>query len=620
MPQKGRWLPYAVVAAMLLVTFVATYLLHRSTKEHDQLRFNTHVRRTEINIRNRIESYRTVLRSARSLFGVHKPVTQAEFSRYIAMMEVGKRFPGIQGVGFARRSAPDEIDSLGAALTGIYSRPISIYPAEPKRDMYFPIIYLEPQDVRNRVAIGFDMFSERTRQKAMATARDTGYAVASGKVTLVQEIDNKKQPGFLIYLPVYQSGGIPSTIERRRNEIIGFVYSPFRAGDLLSTIMEADTVPAVGFEVFDGSSTEAASLLHVSPELLEHRGQKDYGRFSRTVSLQIASRTWTMRCYSLPAFEQFSSKQIVPAVFALGSLVSVLVFLVLRTQWRGRVRAERAAAELLRSEEALRLAKDAAERANSTKDQFLAVLSHELRTPLTPILTAVELLESEQTTSPELRTWIELIKRNVELEARLIDDLLDVTRIVRGKVELRYSRVDAHRTLDHIYETCKPEALHHSVNLIYEKRSANHHVVADVARLHQIYWNLVKNAIKFTPAGGLVRLQTRSDENYFIFTLTDTGIGIEPEAQSKIFDAFEQGEKTITRQFGGLGLGLAITRSLVEMHNGYITVFSEGRDKGAKFEVGLPLANLMELGSTSDPSQPKQETLSPTPTATSNAG
>ena len=183
-----------------------------------------------------------------------------------------------------------------------------------------------------------------------------------------------------------------------------------------------------------------------------------------------------------------------------------------------------------------------------------------------------------------------MVRRNVEMEARLIDDFLDVSRIARGKIELNRSAVELCTVIQRAVEVCKPDIearrLHFGVDL---GPAAPYWVEADVPRLQQVFWNLLKNAIKFTPHGGCVGIRCRPNEEHVVVEVNDSGIGIEPEALSRIFNAFEQAERSITQQFGGLGLGLAISKALVEMHGGPIEAHSEGRDKGATFRVRLPL-------------------------------
>jgi signal transduction histidine kinase/response regulator RpfG family c-di-GMP phosphodiesterase len=227
------------------------------------------------------------------------------------------------------------------------------------------------------------------------------------------------------------------------------------------------------------------------------------------------------------------------------------------------------------------------ERANRAKDSFLAMLSHELRTPLTPVLTSVLALEQAYDLPDELRASLQMIRRNVELEARLIDDLLDLTRISKGKVQLNKEEVDAHLLLRSALEICEADIDKKNLALRTDFAAEDASLQADPARLQQIFWNLIKNAVKFTPQGGRLEIRTENSEGQLRVEIADTGIGIDPDTLPKIFNAFEQGERS---QFGGLGLGLAISKTLVETHQGKLLAASNGRDQGATFTAIFPLA------------------------------
>ncbi len=234
-------------------------------------------------------------------------------------------------------------------------------------------------------------------------------------------------------------------------------------------------------------------------------------------------------------------------------------------------------------------AEEAARSANRTKDQFIAALSHELRTPLMPVLAVVSYLVKQTPSLPsELRGEIEMIQRNVELEARLIDDLLDITRIASGKLEFTPEVTDAHPAVYDAFEICAQNVRTKELIVELDLQAAEHLVLADPVRLHQVFWNIISNAVKFTPRGGRVVIRSsNNEEGEFVLEVTDTGIGFEPEALEHIFDAFAQGDRSITRNFGGLGLGLAITKSLVDAHHGRLEAHSNGRNEGATFKLIL---------------------------------
>jgi signal transduction histidine kinase len=252
--------------------------------------------------------------------------------------------------------------------------------------------------------------------------------------------------------------------------------------------------------------------------------------------------------------------------------------------------AERTA-ELSASERRFRELAEKLEAANRAKDHFLAVLSHELRTPLTPVLTTVQILERRPGLPEELRDPLAMIRRNVELEARLIDDLLDLTRIARGKLDLHFAPVDVHECLEQVLDICGRDLLAKKIRVTTELAARRHLVLADPARLQQVLWNLMKNAVKFNAEGGQVHVRTEDGPDGTVrIRIADTGVGIEPEVLPQIFDAFEQGGKDVTRLFGGLGLGLAISKALVDLHGGTITASSAGRDQGAIFTLSLDAA------------------------------
>jgi signal transduction histidine kinase len=270
----------------------------------------------------------------------------------------------------------------------------------------------------------------------------------------------------------------------------------------------------------------------------------------------------------------------------LGSLIGQFIERKLAQAERERL------LEALEAErEGLKAAKEAADAANRAKDQFLAVLSHELRTPLTPVLAAVAALEDAAGLDAEGRSWVAMMRRNIELEARLIDDLLDLTRIAERKLKLDFATVDVHEIIRLVAETCRAELEAKKLHLVLAPRASRRHARADSARLQQVLWNLIRNSIKFTPAAGFIRVTTEDTPDGSIeVRVSDTGRGIEKEVLPRLFSPFEQGEESIPRRFGGLGLGLAISKALVQAHGGTLGAESPGRGKGATFTLRLPAA------------------------------
>ena len=273
--------------------------------------------------------------------------------------------------------------------------------------------------------------------------------------------------------------------------------------------------------------------------------------------------------------------------------------------------------ELRDAMESAQAAREAAEAASRAKDDFLAALSHELRTPLSPVLLTASALAHDPTLPQAVREDVELIQRSVELEARLIDDLLDLTRITRGKLQLHPEAVDAHALLRQAVHTCcGSDVDNKSLHIELQLGATHPTVLADPARLQQVFWNLLKNAVKFTPAGGHLTILTRDGSSAcgaavgpadptppnprLVVEVRDTGIGIEPAALPTIFDAFQQADGSIGKRFGGLGLGLAICRSLVDLHGGTIRAASAGAGQGSTFTLELPAVAACSLRRTAD--------------------
>ncbi|MDH0865861.1 PAS domain S-box protein [Mitsuaria sp. GD03876] len=259
---------------------------------------------------------------------------------------------------------------------------------------------------------------------------------------------------------------------------------------------------------------------------------------------------------------------------------------------RSQQALELSQSELLRALRENEGARAALEAANVAKDQFLAVLSHELRTPLTPAVMALQMLSRREELPEDVHRSLEMILRNIRVESRLIDDLLDLTRISRGTLELDRASVDLHQIIRAACEVCDGDVREKAQVLTVDLRATVHRTVGDNHRLQQVVWNLLKNASKFTPPRGAIRISTTLEEGRFVMTVEDNGVGIEPEALPRIFEAFVQGGTWVAREFGGLGLGLSISKATVEAHGGRLRVSSPGRGQGATFTLELPLAEL----------------------------
>lgn len=900
------FLPYLILVLGLGFTFLVSNLVSRLASAQDQSRFRMLVEEIDDHIRAKVQTSIALLRAGKGLFGASDDVDAHEFHRFVEQIELQKNYPGIQGIGFSQRFTAAEKPALIEAMRRAGVADFKVWP-DSDRAEYHSIIYLEPADPRNKLAIGFDMFTDPVRRKAMELARDTGSPTASGRVVLVQEgASDRKQAGFLIYAPVYRNSAPTETINQRRQALLGFVYSPFRLDDFLAPISTNEGFD-VAFQIYDGTTLDSGTLLYTSDKLVD-RSSQPY--FVKSTTQEIAGRTWTLAYETKPSFELGSSRTFLPYTFATGMLLSLLFFLVTRSEVRARAAAERATSEVLdseytirktlaerevaeealreseeryrelvenandivyvldfngkitsinkaaeqitdysqeelmnmniteiltadsmaagkqmldteavgrertnyevdivsrkgrivtleistkliykgahpvgiqgiardissrrRAEEALREAdqralseyerlverisglaqalgtarelttifrelrdftrvsvpcdgffvslydpirdvrtacygwgddqevdistlppmpvtsqgpnsravrtgqviitdnymqatrghpvviigpdnglrpessmavpmavmgriigtievqsyspraytqehvsamslaanltavsienvrllnreshaREAAEESNRLKDEFLATVSHELRTPLTAILGWSRLLEGGSLEDSVAKQAVETIWRNAKAQAQIIDDILDVSRIITGNLYLDLHPVEIGPVVEAAINVVRPTADVKGIKIECQLDPVPTVVSGDANRLQQVIWNLLSNAVKFTDAGGHVCLTLKKVGAAVEITVADTGQGISREFLPYVFDRFRQADSTTTRRHGGLGLGLAIARHLVEIHGGTISAESGGEQKGAAFTIRLPL-------------------------------
>ena len=279
-----------------------------------------------------------------------------------------------------------------------------------------------------------------------------------------------------------------------------------------------------------------------------------------------------------------------------------------------RKRAEKERTLLLAAAQSARAEADSA---NGIKDEFLATLSHELRTPLTSILGWSQLLTDGKLDKQQTAGAIETIARNARAQGRLVDELLDISRIITGKLCLDPRAVRLTPLIQAVVDDVRPGADARSINLEASFNSDIGPILGDPDRLQQIVWNLLTNAIKFTPKGGDVQVRLERNDSHALIAVNDSGQGIAPELLPHIFERFRQADSSNTRSNGGLGLGLSIVRQLVELHGGTVTAESSGENAGTTFRVMLPLPSLHEVPNAAEKTEPKNERISPTTAQTS---
>ena len=954
------WIPHFVLAIALLFTGATAFYVTTTAKAKDKLRFENTAGRANQDIQTQFETYITLLRASSGLFAASDRISSTQFAAFVNRLRLKERYPGVQGIGFSVRVQPGKRAALTAALQQQGIKNFNIRP-DFARNEYHAVIYLEPLDRRNRAVIGYDMFSEKVRQAGMIRARDTGLPAASGKVTLLQEVDQQKQAGFLLYVPVYRNGTIPDNVAQRQKDLLGFVYSPFRASDLIQGIFGDDKYPEIDFEIYEGKDISPENLLHNAKIAANNPNYQP--SFQQQSTLDIAGQTWSIVFSSRPEFELSSETRLVPYIRFVGIAIAFILFGATRSLVIAHIAAEKSSEELRESSTRLRFALDAAqlgnwdfdlatkigrrnlqhdrifgydtlfpdwnyeiflsrvhpderqdvdrqfqhtlatnedlnfecrvfwddqsihwiwitgsvyrdeegkavqllgiikeisdrkllqaaleqkaieqevlldsipavvfykdleakyvainrqgaeiinkpiaeiigktdnnffpqdqatafikddrevmtlgkpkrgieeavtgadgktiwaityktpyfnsqgevaglvgitldisdrkfaeierdhfftlsldllcicgfdgyfkrinpafekilaytpeeilakpfldfvhpedvnatinevdklttgkpsnyfenryqckdgsyrwfawtvfpvvgeglmyatahdittrkaaeiererlleseqtaraiaEAANRMKDEFLATLSHELRTPLNAMVGWIQLLRTRKFDETTTAKALETIDRNTKALQQLIEDILDVSRIITGKIRLDFAYIELQPIVESAIETVQNAAQAKNIRIEFYVAPAINRVRGDSSRLQQVLWNLLSNAVKFTPSGGRVEVRLEVNNSRVEVRVKDSGQGISPDFLPYVFERFRQEDGTTTRTYGGLGLGLAIVRHLVELHGGTVKAESEGMDKGSTFIVTLPISSVI---------------------------
>jgi signal transduction histidine kinase/CHASE1-domain containing sensor protein/CheY-like chemotaxis protein len=350
--QRRVFLPYLILLLGLCFTILVYYNFKKLTHDQDQSRFQKSVQEIQDKITLRVQTSLALLRAGTGLFAASNRVTKDEFDRFVQQIELQKNYAGIHGIGFSRRfTSAEELAKVVETLKQSGFPEFHVWPDYP-RDEYHAIVYLQPQNTRNRSAMGYDMFTESVRREAMEKARDSGVPAASGRVVLVQEKadpTNQPQAGFLIYAPVYRRGETPSNKAELQSALLGFVYSPYRVDDFLAPITKQQHFD-VSFRVYDGSDQKPDSLLYDSRDA----DASHESRFKVSDTEDVAGRAWTIAYATKPSFEAASNQPFVKYTLIVGTLLSLLFFAVSRAQVLARMSAERAAADLKESESTVR--------------------------------------------------------------------------------------------------------------------------------------------------------------------------------------------------------------------------------------------------------------------------
>jgi two-component system, OmpR family, sensor kinase len=585
-------LPYLVLAISLLLSLGVTYLFYNSSINKDIARFQNDVTRIDTTINNKLRTYIAMLKSGRGFVETVSEVNRASFRSYVSSLDVRRNYQGLQGIGYAKRVLSYEAEALAQRMEGEGLTNFRVFPQNSAKYDYIAVLYLEPMDERNRRAIGFDVSSEDVRRLTLEKAAASGEPVATGKLFLVVETEEDKQPGFLICLPIYKGDRNPQDVEERKRLLDGYVYGAFRANNFLSEVRDASSAEDISVTIYESEATDENILART------HSFVPEPGRnFKWQTEVNVAGRKWVVEYKALPDFVAKSNSGWTSLIFGGGLVFSLLLFGMTYLESFARRKSERFTYELKESEKEKALlfekeqqARQFAEDASRAKDEFISVVSHELRTPLNTIAGWARILQAEDL-APEMKHQaLEKIDKNLRIQTKLVEELLDFSQIITGKGDLNSKLIEVSGVFEAAVADIAVQAREREINIEKENTLNGQKILGDSERLRKALENVLKNAVKFTARNGTVFTEITERNDTIEMKIRDRGRGINPKFLPHIFEGFRQADSSSTRQFGGLGLGLAISRHIIELHGGSIQAESEGEGEGAVFTIKIPVS------------------------------
>jgi len=592
---KNTRFPNMVLVVSLILTIGVTYLFYQSAKNKDLLRFNTEVLRVQAVIENKVNLYLALLKGGRGVVETSKQLNRETFADYVSSLELEKNYVGVQGIGYNKIVLPNERETVHKQMKSEGYTDFKMFP-ESGRDLYQAVIYLEPLNERNKKSIGFDMSTETNRRAALEQACDSGEAAASAKVTLIQENENDLQSGFLIYLPIYKNGKLPSTVAERKQNLKGYIFSPFRAGDFLNEVQKTASASDIAIEIYDGEVSQENLLAQTEAKIDKDFTNQINEEYAEKSELNVGGRKWIIKYNSLPAFAAQSSLGWTPLILLIGVIFSFLLFGLTFWESAARAKMQIIAAELFESEkqkqallESEQKARLAAEQANKTKDEFISVVSHELRTPLNAISGWTRILRTDSLSTSTKNLALDKVEKNLRSQIELVEQLLGYSQIITENINVEDEKVDFSKLFEAVFQEMEASARDKEIEFLKDNQLNGHYVLGNEDKIKIVIHNLLSNAVKFTHIGGKIETFAAIDDANIRMIVKDNGKGISPEYLPHIFDRFHQADNSITRAHGGLGLGLAISHHIVKLHNGTIEAQSDGIGKGSTFAVRFPL-------------------------------
>lgn len=539
-----------------------------STRRTQLLQLN--IDTTQAVIQDRLATYEDILRAGTGLIDASNDVSRSEWSRFITIFELSNRYPGIRGVGYIALIEPSELERHSNQVKSEGYPDYSIYPVGD-RPLYSSIVYLEPLDESNKKAIGFDMLSGKTRKEAMDLARDSGTTTISSIVNIIQNEPSDKQPGFLMFRPVYKKNTLLNSQTDRRAGLIGYVYAPFNSKELLKEVTAKDTDPNFGFQLYE-SFESPESLLYESTQFSRISGLSDIQRSSQTFI--VNNKAWTLSGVIDPAILSDAERNRPTTVLWGGILFTTFIagFIYLLLLNRTRDLSIKEKAEI-----------------QSAKDELLALASHQLRTPATGVKQYIGMIREGYAgkVNREQRTYLDKAYESNERQLQTINQMLFVARSDAGNIKLDIVQIDVVSLVRDVLDEQKSFITEKQQKLLFKKDVDSLHLDGDTRYLRMAIENIISNASKYTPTKGTVAVTIKSSSSSVSIIIKDTGVGVSQQDYPLLFQKFSRIPNELTNKVSGSGIGLYLSKTIVEAHQGSIS-FTSSPGQGSTVVVKLP--------------------------------
>ncbi len=578
-PLKYSWITLAILFGCLFLTFLATYNTKKNIEEVVNKDFEFTCNDIKIKLDTRLRTHAQLLRSSSAFFCALDTVTREEWRKFNESEKISKNLPGIQGVGYSLIIPKNQ---LKHHIQSFRKNGFPDYDVKPAgdREIYTSIIYLEPFSGTNLRAFGYDMFSEPVRRKAMEISRDSDLAELSGKIILVHETNQDTHIGTLMFVPVYRKGKQTNTLEGRQSAIMGWVYSAYRMNDLLNGILRVGDLPnksRIHLKIYDNDDISDEALLYDS-QSNEKVINKVKPNLFTILPIEFNDKKWTL---------QFTGNNVnltglhsnVLYVLIAGIFISFLLY-VLSIVLNNR---------LLQARQ-IQILNKRLEKINTDKNLFISILGHDLRSPFNALLGISELLKEniQEYHIDEIKNMVGNINKTAQRTYNLLEDILMWARTQQGKIPFNPQILSFSDICKNVVDVLKPNAKAKNITINYSA-SDEINIFADIDMLKTVFRNLLSNAIKFTNTGGTIRITAVQTDSNVTISVSDDGIGIKPDALTKLFDISQVLTTKGTAEETGTGLGLLLCKEFVEKHGGKIWVESE-IGEGSDFKFTLPLS------------------------------